>query len=747
MKGIFTVLLALSISAAAVAKDNLAILPFSGGAEGEGETIAELFSFEGALTSAFNPVPRTSINRAIRSEQSFQMGSGMTDPETIAALGRQLGAQYVVSGSITALGSQRLLVISILKIDELRQIGGDVQTYGEIEEIRGKLSVMARTIVEAAAIDASRLPRLSIVPVELGGGADRREADTLAQILAAHIVRSGKYAVYPRTASLEQVQAEYTNQFNGDTADENLPEAGRGANPELVLSVTARKLGAATMFNAAVINLVTGVQEAGNSADYRVLEDGLQAMETLALRLTGGAVSANAGNATGSGLADSAQGGGAQTGSAQAGPGVPAGIQAAPINLGAAVNGTFRSSSDVHWYSLNVPAGAGSLTVYTEGSLDVKIALYNSQQVLIAEDDDSGASLNARVSLSVTAPQGTAYIRVQEYGGETGSYTLHTQMSPIVPLSLGATVNGSFRFFSDVHWYSLNVPAGGSLAVTTGGGADSMVSLYNSQGDFIAGDDDSGGFYTASLSAAVTAGVAYIKVEQASDLGNGSLYTLHTQMGGNAVPNNQSIPGNQVVPIALGGSVNGTFRSSSDVHWYSLTIPSGGGGFTAFTEGSRDTKIAVYNSQQALIAEDDDSGADYNARVSAAVSQGTIYLKVEEYDGNTGSYTLRTQINSIVSLTLGATVNGTFRTPSDVHWYSLNLRTGGDLTITTGGGADSMVTLYNSQWDFIAEDDDSGGALTARLSAAVAGGVVYLRVQQASEYGSGSRYTLSTQLR
>jgi hypothetical protein len=68
------------------ARGNLAILPFTGGAGEEGETIAELFSFERALTGGFNPVPRTSITQAIQGEQRFQMTGGMTDPDTIAAL-------------------------------------------------------------------------------------------------------------------------------------------------------------------------------------------------------------------------------------------------------------------------------------------------------------------------------------------------------------------------------------------------------------------------------------------------------------------------------------------------------------------------------------------------------------------------------------------------------------------------------------------------------------------------------------
>jgi hypothetical protein len=77
-----------------------AILSFTGGQGEEGETIAELFSFEKELTAVFASVPRTSINGAIRNEQRFQMASGMTDPDTIAALGKQLGAEYVVAGGL-----------------------------------------------------------------------------------------------------------------------------------------------------------------------------------------------------------------------------------------------------------------------------------------------------------------------------------------------------------------------------------------------------------------------------------------------------------------------------------------------------------------------------------------------------------------------------------------------------------------------------------------------------------------------
>jgi hypothetical protein len=288
MNIIIALLLALAAADAAFAQDTLAILPFTGGQGEDGETIAELFSFEKDLNAVFSPVPRTSINAAVKNEQRFQMSSGMTNPDTLAALGRQLGAQYVVAGAITALGSQNLLIIAILKIDDLRQVAGDIQTYGSISEIRGKLPAMARNIIDAVKIDASGLPRLAVPPLQLAGGADRQEADVLAQILAVHLVRSGKYAVYPRTKSLEQVQTEYGNLFGGDVADEYLPKMGMGDNPRLVLSVRARSLSSGeTMFNASVINLETGRQETGGTVDYRSLDKGIRIMEELTLALTG----------------------------------------------------------------------------------------------------------------------------------------------------------------------------------------------------------------------------------------------------------------------------------------------------------------------------------------------------------------------------------------------------------------------------------------------------------------------------
>jgi len=285
-KNLLHIMIFIMVAGRIFAKENLAILPFTGGQGDEGETIAELFSFNDGLNDVFSPIPRTSITQAINREQRFQKDSGMTDADTIVAIGQQLGARYVVAGNITSIGNNKLLVIAIMDIRNLQQIAGDYQSYNNLTEIRGKLPNMASNIIQATQRNTATLPKLAIVPVQLHGDVDQSVADTLTQILAIHLIKSGKYSVYPRTKSLEQVMEEHITQLGNTVANSNIVGFGYGENPNLVLSVVARKLGDVNMFNAAIINLLTGAQVVGRSVDYRNINDGMNVMAKLAIDLT-----------------------------------------------------------------------------------------------------------------------------------------------------------------------------------------------------------------------------------------------------------------------------------------------------------------------------------------------------------------------------------------------------------------------------------------------------------------------------
>jgi hypothetical protein len=290
-------LLVLAVGYGAVAQAKLgkiAILPFSGGTEDEREGIAERFANTPGIEDNFGIIPRTGITRAVANEQEFQALSGMTSADTIARLGNQFGAEYVMAGSITAVGTQKLLIITIVKIDVIRQVAGDFLTYeslGNLMQNRALIQETAENLVNMARSQDDTLDKLALLPVEFADGANEQEGDALAQLLAIHLLRHNAYAVYPRTKSLDQVQAEYKTQLGGATRDREAVVAGRADNPSFALSVASRKIGTMNRFNASIIDLEGGNQIAGQSEQYATLQDGINAIEFLARKFSGEEVS------------------------------------------------------------------------------------------------------------------------------------------------------------------------------------------------------------------------------------------------------------------------------------------------------------------------------------------------------------------------------------------------------------------------------------------------------------------------
>jgi hypothetical protein len=292
-------LLLLAFTAGAQAQSGrlgrIAILPFSGGTRDEQEGVPELLMITQEIMNSFSVIPRTGITAAAQQEQSFQATSGMTDADTIAKLGNQFGADYVMAGSITSLGSKKLLIVSIIKIDVIRQVAGVYLTYDSLSELIRDNSIvegMAAELVKMARSAGSGLDMLSVVPVIFESGVNREEGDTLAQLLAINLLRAGKYAVYPRTKTLEQVIREYETQSSGGvTRTEEAVKAGEAVNPPYVLSVISRRIGTDTIFIASIIDIEAGESIKGDSEQYANMSDGMNAMRFLAKKLSGQEVS------------------------------------------------------------------------------------------------------------------------------------------------------------------------------------------------------------------------------------------------------------------------------------------------------------------------------------------------------------------------------------------------------------------------------------------------------------------------
>jgi TolB-like protein len=282
------VLLCAGLAVSAQERPRLGILPFTGGSGTDGDTIARLFSGSPDLMGAFRIVQRTSSVEAVMREQAFQR-SGITDSDTIADLGKQMNADYVVSGHIARLGNANLLLISIVDVNTMRQITGDYREYQNIEDIPARLPEMARNIISSIQDQgAASSDTLAVLPLVISDPAVQQdEAELLAQILATEIANSQKYAVFPRTRTIETVMAEQDIQRSGMTDRESMAAIGQATNARYVLAGSINKLGNMNLFSILILEIESAEQVAAAYKEYRNLEDGIVIMGELSYGLTG----------------------------------------------------------------------------------------------------------------------------------------------------------------------------------------------------------------------------------------------------------------------------------------------------------------------------------------------------------------------------------------------------------------------------------------------------------------------------
>ncbi len=99
---IFSIVFALILLSVSLnAQTRIAVVPFTGGDVGEGDTMARLLGSDLVRESgnAYRIAPRTQAISAILNEHKFQR-SGLTDADTIAEIGKMANAKYVVTGHI-----------------------------------------------------------------------------------------------------------------------------------------------------------------------------------------------------------------------------------------------------------------------------------------------------------------------------------------------------------------------------------------------------------------------------------------------------------------------------------------------------------------------------------------------------------------------------------------------------------------------------------------------------------------------
>lgn len=237
----FIVLFVLSFTLSALTQTRIAILPFTGLTEREGNTLANMVGSELKKLGSYEIVPRTSAIAAALKEQNIQR-QGFTDTETIAELGKGGNAEYVVSGHVQNLGDKKIVSASIIDVETFQQISGDYIEYQSIDSVVEYMPIIAKALVSKIGTDYKSLPTLAILPFEAGEEVSVSDRNVLAQILSIQLANSGKYAVVVRTSAVYSVMKEHSIQRAELTDNTTISEIGKVINADYVLSGNVTKL-------------------------------------------------------------------------------------------------------------------------------------------------------------------------------------------------------------------------------------------------------------------------------------------------------------------------------------------------------------------------------------------------------------------------------------------------------------------------------------------------------------------------
>jgi len=121
-----------SFAFAAETKETVAVPMFAGTDTETSKVISDLFGTKLVARNVFRVLTRTNIE-TLTKETDYQM-SGNTSDDDAVSLGKQLNAKYVVAGSLTTLGTLKVLYVQLINVETGEIISGSEKKFTQIEE-------------------------------------------------------------------------------------------------------------------------------------------------------------------------------------------------------------------------------------------------------------------------------------------------------------------------------------------------------------------------------------------------------------------------------------------------------------------------------------------------------------------------------------------------------------------------------------------------------------------------------------
>ena len=155
------------------------------------------------------------------------------------------------------------------------------------------------------------------------------------------------------------------------------------------------------------------------------------------------------------------------------------------------------------------------------------------------------------------------------------------------------------------------------------------------------------------------------------------------------------------------------------------------------TDSPLDTYLELYDAQRNIIAENDDGAGYPNARIYYSAQANTSYLiklRVLNMEGS-GPYMILADSRPITELRVGSSVSGSIIQGQE-NWYNVRSTQNGYLVVETTGDTDTLLDIYDQNFNLLASDDDGAGYPNARVRIQVAAGNTYLIILKSYSDGA-----------
>ncbi len=421
-----------------------------------------------------------------------------------------------------------------------------------------------------------------------------------------------------------------------------------------------------------------------------------------------------------------------------------------PITPNSSLSGTLavtdcRSSvrGSTYYYdnfSLAVTAGSIYTITLNATAFDTYLYLLNGS-VVLAQDDDSNGSNNARIVYTATAA-GTLTIHATSWASSAiGAYTVSVALGtlPSAPTNLTGAAGSATQ---------VNLSWADTSSNETGFRVERKLGASGVWGQIGTTAANTSSYSNTGLTANTTYYYRVMAYNAAGNSGYSNEFSVTTPAACSS----------STTAMVSGGTASGTLsvtdcratvRPNSFFDSFTFTATAG----TTYTIGMNSTAFDAYlylfDSAGSQVAANDDSDGSTNARISyTATTSGTFTIQATSFgSSSTGAYTVSLAAScGSTPIGAGTPVNGTLattdcrstqRTGSYSDSYTFAATAGSTYRVTlTSTAFDAYLYLLNSAGAVVAYNDDSNGSLNALISyTATTSETLTI---QATSYSSGS---------